>query len=197
MENGQTLPAGYVERKQQLVDAALPYFLNKGLISWTYRGAAGDLGISTNTLNHYFQSRDGLVDVLMRAVRERAVTPWRALEVASLPIGAGSWSAVLEAICHDESTGCCLEARVLSRRGETALRGAVEEVRCEAEAAVATQLRDRGVHPDRVEPLARLCVAAMNGLAALSNPDVDNKDFDLSVEAVKELENLIARADLD
>jgi len=193
METSQTLPAGFMERKQQLVDAALPYFLSRGLVAWTYRGAAGDLGISTNTLNHYFRSRDGLVSVLMEAVKERAVTPWRAMRQAALPLGAGSWVGVFEAISHDDSTGCCLEARVLSRRGDETVREAVEEVRCEAEAAVADQLRDRGVHADRVEPLARLCVAALNGLAALSAGD-DHKEIELSVEAVRELENLIAQS---
>ena len=59
------------QAKYRLLKAATEYLLSVGLANWSYRGCARELGVSSNTLNYYFRSKDFLLVEILETVRIR------------------------------------------------------------------------------------------------------------------------------
>ncbi len=63
--------AHFEQTKSRLLAAASEYLLSVGLANWSYRGCSRSLGVSSNTLNYYFKSKDFLLAEILEAVRRR------------------------------------------------------------------------------------------------------------------------------
>lgn len=59
------------ERREQLIDRALSYFLEHGVAGLSLRPLAGSIGTSARLLVYHFGSKDGLIQAVMDEVRAR------------------------------------------------------------------------------------------------------------------------------
>src|SRR4029453_15355065 len=59
------------ERREELVDKALDYFLKHGLAGLSLRPLAGKIGTSARLLVYHFGSKDGLIAAVMDEVQAR------------------------------------------------------------------------------------------------------------------------------
>jgi AcrR family transcriptional regulator len=63
--------AHFNQTKSRLLEAATEYLLSVGLANWSYRGCSRALGVSSNTLNYYFKSKDFLLAEILESMRRR------------------------------------------------------------------------------------------------------------------------------
>ncbi|NNN13904.1 MAG: TetR/AcrR family transcriptional regulator [Acidimicrobiaceae bacterium] len=63
--------AHFNQAKSRLLEAATEYLLSVGLANWSYRGCSRALGVSSNTLNYYFKSKDFLLAEILESMRRR------------------------------------------------------------------------------------------------------------------------------
>ncbi len=61
----------FYQAKSRLLNAATEYLLSVGLANWSYRGCSRALGVSSNTLNYYFKSKDFLLAEILESMRSR------------------------------------------------------------------------------------------------------------------------------
>ena len=59
------------ERRDELIDRALEYFLKHGVAGWSLRPLAAQVGTSARLLVYHFGSKDGLIQAVMDEVRSR------------------------------------------------------------------------------------------------------------------------------
>ena len=59
------------ERREELIEKALDYFLKHGLAGLSLRPLAGQIGTSARLLVYHFGSKDGLITAVMDEVRAR------------------------------------------------------------------------------------------------------------------------------
>jgi AcrR family transcriptional regulator len=71
------------ERRQELIEKALDYFLKHGLAGLSLRPLAGQIGSSARLLVYHFGSKDGLIAAVMDALRARMQTSFTASAAAS------------------------------------------------------------------------------------------------------------------
>lgn len=56
------------KRRQEIIDAALPYFMETGIKSFTMEELAKRMGIGKGTVYHYFGSKDEILKIVMNTV---------------------------------------------------------------------------------------------------------------------------------
>jgi AcrR family transcriptional regulator len=73
------------ERREELIEKALAYFLEHGLAGLSLRPLAAQIGSSARLLVYHFGSKDGLIAAVMDEVRARSQTSFAASVAASGP----------------------------------------------------------------------------------------------------------------
>lgn len=56
------------KRRQEIIDAALPYFMESGIKSFTMEALAKRMGIGKGTVYHYFTSKDDILKIVINAL---------------------------------------------------------------------------------------------------------------------------------
>ena len=75
------------ERRDELIEKALDYFLDHGVAGLSLRPLAAEIGTSARLLVYHFRSKDGLIQAVMDEVRARVQTSFAATSERS---GKGS-----------------------------------------------------------------------------------------------------------
>ncbi len=71
------------ERREELIDKALAYFLERGVAGLSLRPLAGEIGTSARLLVYHFGSKDGLIAAVMDELRARIQRSFAGLSTAS------------------------------------------------------------------------------------------------------------------
>ncbi len=182
------------QTKDRLLKAATEYLLSVGLANWSYRGCARTLGVSSNTLNYYFKSKDFLLVEILETVRFRDLplldefknVPVNKFEELSLafwdvmsdgkqfPLGMAQFELYALAMREPEKYSSVLDSEQLWIDG------------------IASILEKADYPADELSPTARMFLWAYRGLyLSLLVSDHSQESIDRTRSAFKELVRLV------
>jgi AcrR family transcriptional regulator len=117
-------------RREQICRAAAAVIAREGLPGTTMRMVAGEAGVSTGMLNHYFSNREALLTQTLVYVTERSQERYRAA-IEGLPPGRGRLEALLDSVLGDDREAVETWHVWINAYGEAvrlpALRSTIEE----------------------------------------------------------------------
>jgi AcrR family transcriptional regulator len=152
------------ERREELIEKALKYFLKHGLAGLSLRPLAGQIGSSARLLVYHFGSKDGLIAAVMDELRARTQ---RSFATSAAHSGKGAQKGVMRSfwawITHPANVPymrLLFEVQVLALQNP-----AVYARYLEGTSSSWIELIERSLPPSkssRVE--ATLCAAVIDGL---------------------------------
>jgi AcrR family transcriptional regulator len=158
------------ERREELIEKALEYFLKHGLAGLSLRPLAGQIGSSARLLVYHFGSKDGLIAAVMDEVRARMQKSFAASAARSArggPAGRGGRNGVMQRfwawITHPDnvpSMRLLFEVQVLALQNP-----GVYARYLEGTSSTWLELIERSLPPSRTNrSVATLCAAVIDGL---------------------------------
>lgn len=80
------------KRRQEIIDAALPYFMESGIKSFTMEELAKRMGVGKGTVYHYFESKDDILKIVMNALIREHIEAIRANVQKEKKLKAKLWA---------------------------------------------------------------------------------------------------------
>jgi AcrR family transcriptional regulator len=149
------------ERREELIEKALEYFLKHGLAGLSLRPLAGQIGSSARLLVYHFGSKDGLIAAVMGEVRARMQKSFAA---SAAPRGRNDVMRSFWAwITHPDnvpSMRLLFEVQVLAVQNPRVYARYLEGT-----SSTWLELIERSLPPSKANrSVATLCAAVMDGL---------------------------------
>lgn len=172
-----------MERRGQLLEAAIRYALKEGLAEASVRHIAEEANVSLGVVHYCYRSKDELITAMAGTLREQQMAP----VVAAIDAAGGSPAHVIEATKDalwqtlNESPGRQLlvyELLAWSVRGDgeaahELLGGYTERI----EQVLIDRLGFDGADPAKVRAAARMLLAVLDGLILAWLADRDDEQF--------------------
>jgi AcrR family transcriptional regulator len=152
------------ERRQELIEKALDYFLKHGLAALSLRPLAGQIGSSARLLVYHFGSKDGLITAVMDEVRARVQKSFAASAAPSAKGGRnGAMRSFWAWITHPANVPylrLLFEVQVLALQNP-----GVYARYLEGTSSSWLEVIERSLPPSRANrSVATLCTAVIDGL---------------------------------
>jgi AcrR family transcriptional regulator len=152
------------ERREELIEKALEYFLKHGLAGLSLRPLAGQIGTSARLLVYHFGSKDGLIAAVMDEVRARMQKSFAASAAHSAKgVRNGVMRSFWAWITHPANLPymCLLfEVQVLAIQNPRAYARYLEGT-----SSSWLELIERSLPPSKASrSIATLCAAVIDGL---------------------------------
>jgi AcrR family transcriptional regulator len=154
------------ERREELIEKALEYFLKHGLAGLSLRPLAGQIGSSARLLVYHFGSKDGLIAAVMGEVRARMQKSFAASAARSAAAKGGrsdvmrSFWAWITHPANVPSLRLLFEVQVLAVQNPRVYARYLEGT-----SSTWLDLIERSLPPSRANrSVATLCAAVMDGL---------------------------------
>ena len=148
--------------KDRLLDAAVGYALDEGIVDLSLREIAGAIGTSHRMLIYHFGSREGLLVAVVREIerRQRELISW---DSASPDDARRTWERLIDPSLRSQER-LFFEIYAHALLGRPGTEGFLEEALEGWIAPMTDSLISSGVERDEARTLSRLGVALTRGL---------------------------------
>ncbi len=151
-----------VQPKDRLLDAAVDYALDQGIVDLSLRELAAAIGTSHRMLIYHFGSREGLLIAVVREVerRQREMIPWESISPADARL---MWERLIDPSLRSQER-LFFEIYAHALLGRPGTEGFLEEALDGWIAPMVDSFISSGVEPGEARDLSRLGVAVTRGL---------------------------------